>query len=67
MTKREKLLRDIETLRESIRQEWTDMAQLSLTAEERGRIGRHIQLCIEELHDLFRRLNETKKLKGLRL
>jgi hypothetical protein len=55
MTKREKLLRDIDTLRESIRQEWTDMAQLSLTAEERARIGRHIQLCIEELHDLFRR------------
>jgi len=49
MTKREKLLRDIETLRESIRQEWADMAQLSLTAEERAGIGRHIQLCIEEL------------------
>jgi len=63
MTKprRERLLRDIETLRLSIRQDWADMAQLVLTAEERAGVARHIQLCIEELHALFRRLDETKK------
>ena len=54
MTKprRERLLRDIEILRLSIRQDWADMAQSSLTAEERAGIARHIQLCIEELHAL---------------
>jgi hypothetical protein len=34
---------------------------LSLTAEERSGIGRHVQLCIEELHDLFGRLDDAKK------
>jgi hypothetical protein len=61
MTKREKLIRDIETLRASIRQDWADLARLSLTAEDRAGIGRHVQLCIEELHDLIGRLDGAQR------
>jgi hypothetical protein len=51
MTDKDKLLRDIDTLRESIRLDWVDLARLSLTQEERGGIRQHIELCFRELQE----------------
>jgi len=56
MTKAEKLLRDIEALRESIEIEWDDLASNPLREEERGNIRLHIERCQAELHILLQRL-----------
>lgn len=52
MTKAEKLKRDIETLQESIRQDWQDLAALNLTPEERLGIRKHLKWCALQLNFL---------------
>jgi len=56
MTKAEKLLRDIEALRESIEIEWDDLASNPLREEERETIHLHIERCQAELQILLKRL-----------
>lgn len=51
-----KLKRDIETLRDSMRQNWLDLAQLSLTANERDSIMHHAKWCAQELNMLVLQL-----------
>ena len=45
MTGTEKLLRDIQTLRESIQIDWDDLDSNPLREEERKNIRVHIELC----------------------
>lgn len=57
MKETEKLLRDINTLRESIKLDWKDLSTLQLTEKERSEIKQHIEWCQNELKDLFARLS----------
>lgn len=56
MTSQEKLQRDIDTLRESIKLEWQDIATKQLNITERQDIKQHIQWCTDELKNLYERL-----------
>ena len=56
MTETEKLLRDIQTLRELIKIDWDDLASNPLREEERKNIRVHIELCQIELKNLLDRL-----------
>ena len=56
MTSQEKLQRDIDTLRESIKLDWQDIATKQLSATERQGIRQHIQWCTDELKNLYEKL-----------
>jgi len=56
MNETEKLLRDIETLRSSLRIDWSDLTSMSLSKEERTGIREHIEIAREELNTLLERL-----------
>jgi hypothetical protein len=57
MTKQEKLIRDINTLTESVRLDWRDLASLTLQPIERSAIRRHIDQCIMDLTELRAQLD----------
>lgn len=57
MTEAEKILRDIDKLRESVSFDWADLALHTLTPEQRLGLLRHVGLCIDELKDLYARLH----------
>ena len=57
MTKKEKLTRDIVTLKELINRDWADLASLSsLSHDERTAIRAHIEQCVQDLKNLIERL-----------
>lgn len=56
MNQKDKLLRDIETLRESMRRDWKDLATLQLSIEDRAGIKQHIAWCQNELKELLSKL-----------
>lgn len=56
MNEREKLLRDIETLGQSIRLDWADLASLRLTSTDRAGIRTHIASCVKDMMALIERL-----------
>jgi hypothetical protein len=56
MNQKEKLLRDIETLRESVRHDWRDLSAVQLSQEDRAGIKKHIQCCLAELKELEKKL-----------
>lgn len=56
MTETEKLLRDIQTLRESIQIDWADLDSNPLREEERKYIRAHLEACQAELKHLIDRL-----------
>lgn len=61
MTETEKLLRDIETVRESIANAWLDLAVLQeLPREDRKAIRQHIETLNKELEPLLKRLWELE-------
>jgi hypothetical protein len=55
VTEKEKLDRDIETLLDSIKSDWVEMANPLLTREQRQGIRNHIKSCLDELPDLLSR------------
>lgn len=57
MTDQEKLKRDIDTLRESIRRGWADMDSKPMPPEERRALRRHIAGLVSELAELLARLD----------
>ena len=57
LTEAEKLKRDIDTLRESIRLDWAELDQLPMSADERAGIREHIKTCVKDLTDLLARLD----------
>jgi hypothetical protein len=57
MTEKERLIRDIVTLRESINRDWADLTSLSsLSHDERTAIRAHIEQCVQDLTNLTERL-----------
>jgi hypothetical protein len=60
MTNAERLKRDIDTIRESIRLEWEALAK-NLDPEERQGIRQRVTLLTKDLLDLLVRLEEEKK------
>jgi len=56
MTSQEKLQRDIDTLRESIKLNWQDIAIKQLSATQRQGVKQHVQWCTDELKKLYERL-----------
>jgi hypothetical protein len=57
MTKAEKLIRDIETLRKSIRLDWQDKASGIANPSE---IRQHISWCVKELQHLEEQLSQKE-------
>ena len=55
MTDKQKPRRDIDTLKESIRIDWADLASKNLTADERKGLREHIEQCSGDLNDLLER------------
>jgi hypothetical protein len=55
MTETEMLLRDIETLRTSMRLDWHELAS-RLSPEEKAGIREHLEACAVDLKELLRRL-----------
>jgi hypothetical protein len=60
MTETEKLIRDIETLRESLQHDWVDLGTKSLSSAERHQIQQHIDWATTELKALYDRLIASK-------
>jgi hypothetical protein len=60
MTEKEKLLRDIEGLKESIRFEHMDLANLSLTPAEKAGLRRNIDFLTGQLKELLARLDRPE-------
>jgi hypothetical protein len=63
MTGTEKLLRDIEALRESIAIDWEDLRANPLREEERNSVRTHLEACQAELKKLISRfltINEAE-------
>jgi len=56
MSQKEKLLRDIKTLMESVHQDWSDLSALQLSQEDRAGIRKHIERCLAELKELKKKL-----------
>ena len=55
MTDKKKPRRNIDTLKESIRIDWADLAFKNLTADERKGPTEHIEQCSGDLIDLLER------------
>jgi hypothetical protein len=60
MNEKEQLVQDIKTLKESIRLNWIELGPLGLARGERKNIRALIQPLIEDLKDLYRRLDEAE-------
>jgi len=57
MTEKERLIRDIVTLRDSINRDWANFTSLSsLSHDERTAIRTHIEQCVQDLKNLTERL-----------
>jgi hypothetical protein len=57
MTETEKLVRHIETLRESIKIDWADLNSNPHREKERETIRSHLEICQAELKNLLDRLS----------
>ena len=56
-TDQEMLRFDLDTLQESVRIDWANLASKHLTADQRKEIRRHLATCIDALKDLLARLD----------
>lgn len=62
MTDHEKLKRDIDTLRESIRIEWQEIEGKDLSPGQRMDLMNHIRWCANELGLLLTKFEDLEKL-----
>lgn len=62
MTDHEKLARDIDTLRYSIRTEWQEVGAKDLSAAERQQLMNHIRWCANELNLLLQKFEHLERL-----
>jgi len=60
-TEAEKLIRDINGLKESVRLAWLEMASRPMTPAERQELCKHIDLLDKELKHLRAKLDEAPK------
>jgi hypothetical protein len=51
--KASEIKRNIDTLRESIRLDWEDLAKTGLTASDRNGLIKHVKWCVLELNALI--------------
>ncbi|WP_156256110.1 hypothetical protein [Sandarakinorhabdus oryzae] len=58
----DKIKRDIETLRESIRLDWADWSKVDLSPSERKGLSQHIKWCALELNALLLAFEMADKL-----
>jgi hypothetical protein len=59
MTEKEKLIRDIRTVGETINRDWADLtSSLSLSHDERTALRAHVEKCVQDLKGLIARLDE---------
>jgi hypothetical protein len=49
---------NLNALRESIRLDWVDIAERTMTPEERREVREHIKICVSELSSIIARLEE---------
>jgi hypothetical protein len=56
----ERLDWEIETIRESIRIDWTELAHKDLPADKRRNIREHLSMCIESLKELRNRRQQKE-------
>ncbi len=61
MTHHEKLKRDMEVLRESIRLEWQDVEARDLAGHERLDLMTHIKWCVNELSLLLQKFEHLEQ------
>ena len=64
MSPTDKIIRDIESLQESMRHDWQDLGKLDLNASERKNVRKHMKWCAAQLNFLVAQLeildsNET--------
>ena len=57
---RDKLLRDIDTIRTSINTNWQDLAALNLSSSDRRKIRHHIKWCVLQLNMLLLQLEHEE-------
>lgn len=62
MTDHEKLRRDIDTLRTSIRIEWQEVEGKDLSASDRLELMNHIKWCANELSLLLKKFEDLERL-----
>jgi hypothetical protein len=60
-TEREKLIRDISGLKESVRLAWLEMASKPMTSAERRELIKHIDLLDKDLKHLRAKLDQPPK------
>jgi hypothetical protein len=60
-TEREKLIRDINGLKESVRLAWLEMASQPMTSAERQELVKHIDLLDKDLKRLRAKLDQPPK------
>ncbi len=58
MTAKERLELNITTLRESVNNDWKDLASLNLTSDDRKDIRKHIAICVSEMAALLAQLEK---------
>jgi hypothetical protein len=61
LTEQEKLVRDINGLKESVRLAWLDMASKSMTPAERQELRMSIESLVNELNNLRTKLDQPPK------
>lgn len=56
LTQAEKLVRDLDTLADSIRIDWADLSKLHVSIQDRSRIRKGLASCLTEIGWLLDRL-----------
>lgn len=62
MTPAKRVMRDIETLQESLKMDWQDLATLELSQPERRDLRRHMKWCAAQLNYLVVQLEILENL-----
>jgi hypothetical protein len=60
-TEREKLIRDIDSLKERVRLAWLDMISKPMTSAERQKLRKSIESLVKELDTLRTKLDQQPK------
>jgi flagellar hook-associated protein FlgK len=63
-TEREKLVRDIDSLKERVRLAWLDMISKPMTSAERQELRKSIESLVKELDTLRTKLDQQPKVQA---
>lgn len=59
MTERDRVMRDIDILRQSIKAEWEKLSESDLTPEARATLRTHIEECMDKLKVFCAKLEDS--------